>query len=176
MTNRNQTGARFRDELRIVSLWIRILAVLVFLVAPPLFVIFVGKDQHAPPFAVRVLMGLLVGAVVGCYVVLIGYINHDAGRRSMSRLLWTLIAICVPNGLGIVIYFVLRKPRTAICSQCAAEVEPGFSFCPRCRNPLQPACPHCQRGIDPGDKFCPYCGGGLDSSVGVSPASTLGER
>jgi RNA polymerase subunit RPABC4/transcription elongation factor Spt4 len=176
MTNRNQTSARFKDEIRLVSLWVRILAVLVFLAAPPLFAIFVAMDRNAPPFAVRVLMGILVGAVVGCYVLLIGYINQDAGRRGMSRLLWTLIATVVPNGLGIVIYFVLRKPRTATCSQCAAEVEPGFSFCPRCRNPLQPACPHCQRGVDPGGKFCPYCGGELESALGVSPVTALGPR
>jgi RNA polymerase subunit RPABC4/transcription elongation factor Spt4 len=171
MTNRNQTGAGFKDELRIVSLWVRVLAVLVLLAAPPLFVVFAGMDRHAPPFALRVLLGVLVGSVGGCYVMLIGYINRDAGRRSMSRLLWTIIAVLVPNGLGIVIYFVLRKPRTATCSQCAAELEPGFSFCPRCRNPLQPACLHCQRRVEPGDKFCPYCGEGLEPAARVSPVT-----
>jgi hypothetical protein len=168
MTIRNQSGTRFKDEIRLVSPWIRFLAVLVFLVAPPLFVVLVGMDRHAPPFALRALLGVLVGAVVGCYIVLIGYINQDAGRRSMSRLLWTLIAIFVPNGLGIVIYFVLRKPRAAICSQCHAELDPGFSFCPRCRNRLQPACPHCQRNVEPGDKFCPYCGGTQDPAAAVT--------
>ncbi|MGA7375746.1 MAG: zinc ribbon domain-containing protein, partial [Candidatus Sulfotelmatobacter sp.] len=88
-------------------------------------------------------------------------------RRGMSRLLWTLIAIFVPNGLGIVLYFVLRKPRAVTCPQCNAEVEPGFSFCPRCRNRLRPACPHCQRSVDLGDKFCPYCGGTLESAAGA---------
>ena len=65
-------------------------------------------------------------------------------------------------------YFVLRKPHTATCPQCDAEVEPGFCFCPRSRNRLQPACPHCQRSVDPGDKFCPYCGGALELAAGVS--------
>ena len=171
MTVRNQTGTRFTDEIRIISPWVLFLAVLVFLLAPALFVAVIGMDRHAPPFAIRALLGALAGAVLGCYVVLIGYINQDAGRRSMSRLLWTLIAIFVPNGLGVVLYFVLRKPRTANCPQCDAKIEPGFSFCPRCRNRLQPVCPHCQRSVDPGDKFCPYCGGSLEPAAGVSPAA-----
>jgi predicted amidophosphoribosyltransferase len=110
--------------------------------------------------------------VLGCYVVMIGYVNQDAGRRGMSRLLWTLISIFVPNGLGFILYFVLRKPLTVHCQQCEAEVEPGFSFCPRCRYRLRPVCPHCQRSVDLGDKFCPYCGGEMESP-GVLPSTAL---
>jgi predicted amidophosphoribosyltransferase len=120
-------------------------------------------------------MGVLAGTVLGCYAVLIGYINQDSGRRGMSRVLWTLMALFVPNGLGIVLYFVLRKPRTAHCPQCNAAVEPGFSFCPRCRNRLQPTCPHCQRSVDPGNKFCPYCGGALEPAAGVASAVTTSQ-
>jgi len=94
---------------------------------------FIGRDHNPPPVAVRPLLGLIAGTVISCYIVLISYVNKDAGRRGMSRTLWTLIAIFVPNGLGIVLYFILRKPRTAHCPQCEAVVEPGFSFCPRCR-------------------------------------------
>jgi len=169
-----QTSTRFTDEIRSLARWVFYLAALVFLTTPVLFVVVIGRDNHAPPFAVRCLLGAMMGVVLACYVVLIGYINQDAGRRRMSRLLWTLISIFVPNGLGIVLYFVLRKPRIAYCSQCNAEVEPGFSFCPRCRYHLKPACPHCQHSVTPGDKFCPYCGGVIDGVPGVpnvAPAS-----
>jgi Double zinc ribbon/Phospholipase_D-nuclease N-terminal len=168
MTNRNQTSTRFKDEIRIISPWALSLAGLVFLSIVVLLVVVVGRDQNAPPLALRCLLGVIAGTLLACYVVLIGYVNRDAGRRRMSRLLWTLIAIFVPNGLGIVLYFILRKPRTVNCPQCDAEVEPGFGFCPRCRNRLQPVCPHCQRSVDPGDKFCPYCGGGLEVAGGPS--------
>jgi hypothetical protein len=171
MTFRNHTSTRFKDEIRIISSWVFFLAAFVFLSVVVLFVAVLGKDHNAPPVVVRELLGVVAGAVVGCYIILIAYINRDAGRRRMSRLLWTLIAICVPNGLGIVLYFVLRKPRTANCLQCDAELEPGFSFCPRCRNRLQPVCPHCQRSVDLGDKFCPYCGGVLESTAAVSSAT-----
>jgi RNA polymerase subunit RPABC4/transcription elongation factor Spt4 len=164
MTIGNQTSTRFKDEIRIVAPWVFFLAVLTFLAMVLLVVVVAGRDHNAPPVVVRWLLGIIAGALLGCYIVLIGYVNRDAGRRGMSRLLWTLIAIFVPNGLGIVLYFVLRKPRTARCPQCNAEVEPGFSFCPRCRNRLQPVCPHCQRSVNPGDKFCPYCGGALEAA------------
>jgi hypothetical protein len=168
MTKRNQTSTRFKDELRIISPWAYSLAALVLVAMTVLLVVVVGKDRAAPPVAVRGLLGAMAGTVLGCYIVLIGYVNRDAGRRGMSRALWTLLAIFVPNALGIVLYFILRKPRTSNCPQCDAEVEPGFSFCPRCRNRLQPVCPHCQRSVGLGDKFCPYCGGTLESHPGTS--------
>jgi RNA polymerase subunit RPABC4/transcription elongation factor Spt4 len=170
MTNGNHTSTRFKDEISIISPWAYFVAALVFLAMEVLLVVVVGRDHDAPPFALRCLLGAIAGAVLGCYIVLIGYVNRDAGRRGMGRLLWTLIAIFVPNGLGIVLYFILRKPRTANCPQCHAVVEPGFSFCPRCRNRLRPVCPHCQRSIDPGDKFCPYCGGAVETAAGAPSA------
>jgi RNA polymerase subunit RPABC4/transcription elongation factor Spt4 len=162
MAIRNQTSTRFKDEIRIIAPWVFFLAGFLVLLAPVLFVVLAGRDPHAPPVPLRVLLGILGGAVVGCYVILIGYINRDAGRRNMSRVLWTIIAMFVPNGLGTLLYFVLRKPRTSTCPQCNTEVEPGFSFCPHCRYRLQPICPHCQRSVNPGDKFCPYCGEDLE--------------
>jgi RNA polymerase subunit RPABC4/transcription elongation factor Spt4 len=172
MTVRNQPSTRFKDEIRIISPWALFLAILVFLSMVVLVVVVAGRDHNAPPAALRLLLGILGGTLLGCYVLLIGYVNRDAGRRSMSRLLWTLIAIFVPNGLGIVLYFVLRKPRTANCPQCHTEIEPGFSFCPRCRNRLQPVCPHCQRSVNPGDTFCPYCGGALEGAAGGASSPT----
>jgi len=170
MTNRVQTSTRFKDEIRIVSPWVFFLAIVVFLSMVVVLGVVAGKEPGPPPPAVRWLLGVLGGMVLGCYVVLIGYINRDAGRRRMSRLGWTLIAIFVPNGLGIVLYFVLRKPRAANCPQCEAVIEPGFSFCPRCRHRLQPVCPHCQRSVNLDDKFCPYCGGTVEQAAAAPPA------
>ena len=175
MTFTNQTSTRSRDEIRVFPPWAYYLFTSILLIVAVLFVTIVGRDHNAPRLVVRFLLGVLAGTVLGCYAVLIGYINQDSGRRGMSRVLWTLMAIFVPNGLGIVLYFVLRKPRTAHCPQCDAEVEPGFSFCPRCQNRLQPTCPHCQRSVNPNNKFCPYCGGALDPAAGVAPAATTSQ-
>lgn len=162
MTDANQPYPRLKDELRILAPWAYYVFGLIFVTITVLFATLVDMKGHGLP--VRCFLGAIAGAVLGCYAVLIGYVNQDAGRRNMNRLLWTLVAIFVPNGLGILLYFVLRPPRVAHCPQCAAAVEPGFSFCPRCRHALKPACPHCQRSVEPGDKFCPYCGGCLDPS------------
>jgi hypothetical protein len=175
MTFTNQTSTRSRDEIRVFAPWAYYLFTSILLIVAVLFVTIVGRDHNAPRLVVRFLLGVLAGTVLGCYAVLIGYINQDSGRRGMSRVLWTLMAIFVPNGLGIVLYFVLRKPRTTHCPQCDAEVEPGFSFCPRCRNRLQPTCPHCQRSVNPGNRFCPYCGGALEPAAGVAPAVTTSQ-
>jgi hypothetical protein len=169
MTVTDQTSTRSKDEVRIFAPWAYCVFGLVFVTITVLFATLVDMKGHA--FPLRCLLGAIAGTALGCYAVLIGYINQDAGFRNMSRLLWTLIAIFVPNGLGILLYFVLRKPRSAHCPQCNAEVDPGFSYCPSCRNPLKPVCPHCQHAVGFGDKFCPYCGGSLEPSIAVTVQS-----
>jgi RNA polymerase subunit RPABC4/transcription elongation factor Spt4 len=113
-------------------------------------------------------MAILGGTILGCYILLIGYVNGDAGRRGMSRLGWTLLAICVPNALGIVLYFVLRKSRIATCPQCENAVQTGFNFCPRCNYKLSPSCPQCQRVVGVNDVYCPYCGKSLRNRAGAA--------
>jgi len=174
MANGNPTSTSSKDELRILAPWAYYLFATVFVITTVLFVTVVGMDPKGPRLPIRILMAVLCGTVVGLYSVLMGYVNQDAGRRGMSRLLWTLVSIFVPNGLGILLYFILRKPRATHCPQCDAVVDPGFSFCPRCRNRLKPLCPHCRRSTDPGDKFCPYCGGSLDPAA-APPAPLPGE-
>jgi RNA polymerase subunit RPABC4/transcription elongation factor Spt4 len=174
MANQNQTSTRFKDEIRIISPWACFAASLIFIVGIVGGLVVSATQTNPTPALLRFALGLFAGAVLGallgCYILLIGYINRDAARRGMSRLGWTLIAIFVPNGLGIVLYFVLRKPRVARCPECAAMVQPGFSFCPHCRTRLQPVCPHCQRTVDSSDKFCPYCGGAMDTAGAAPPA------
>lgn len=165
MPVRNEDSTRFADEIRNLSPWAYFLALLGFLSMVALLVFIPLTDKTAPPIAVMVLVGILAGTIIACYIVLIGYVNRDAGRRGMSRALWTLLAIFVPNGLGIVLYFVLRKPRISHCPQCSAIVEPQFGFCPRCRCRLGTVCPKCQRGVNAGGKFCPYCGAELGAAT-----------
>ncbi len=167
MPVRNETSTRFMDEVRIISPWAFVCASLGYVAAAAAIVFATLTDKtgdHFYTLPVLVPLGILGGTVVACYILLIGYVNRDAGRRSMSRLAWTLLAIFIPHALGIVLYFVLRKPRTLHCPQCGAAVEPGFAFCPRCQCRLNAVCPQCQRGVNAADKFCPYCGGSLGTS------------
>lgn len=165
MPIRNENSTRFMDEVRIISPWALVVALIGFASMVATLVFATLSDKKAPPMAVMVLLGVVAGTAVGCYILLIGYVNRDAGRRGMSRVLWTLLAIFIPNALGIVLYFILRKPLIENCPQCSAIVEPGFGFCPRCRCRLSPVCPQCQRSVHTGDKFCAYCGGVLGTGA-----------
>jgi RNA polymerase subunit RPABC4/transcription elongation factor Spt4 len=114
---------------------------------------------------VRAFMGLLVGAVVACYLLLIGYITADARRRGMSPVLWTLVAILVPNALGMILYFILRQPIRSACPECGSFVQSGFNFCPHCSHKLSPSCPKCQHIVSDADVYCAYCGTSLTAAV-----------
>ena len=172
MPVKHETSTRFMDEVRIISPWFFFVAVLGFLsaVVAVAFVVLTDKSGTPPPI-VLIPLGFLGGFVIACYILLIGYVNRDAGRRGMSRLLWTLIAILIPHALGIVLYFVLRQPRVRNCPRCGAGVQSGFGFCPRCRCQLNVVCPQCQRGVQAGDKFCPYCGNDLASTINPVPVA-----
>ena len=172
MPIRNESPKRFMDEVRIISPWAYVVAALGFVVVAAAVTFAALTDKSGNTFykvPVLIAAGLAGACAMGCYILLIGYVCADAGRRGMTRLGWTLLAIFVPNALGIVLYFVLRKPLTAHCPQCNSVVETGFGFCPRCRHKLSTVCPKCQRSVHETDKFCPYCG--ADVAAGASAAS-----
>jgi len=171
MPVRNDTSTRFMDEVRIIPPVAWLIAVLLFLALPIIMGFILGHDPNHPPLAIFVLATLIPATLLACYILLIGYVSKDAGRRGMSRVLWTLIAILIPNALGIVLYFVLRKPRLLHCPHCREAVDPGFGFCPVCRYQLSPGCPQCQRGVRPNDRYCPYCGVDLRTPAQAAPVA-----
>jgi hypothetical protein len=163
LTNEGQNGVA--AEIKIVPWWAWTLAGILFLAAQIFFNGFLGRQADAPPAWARAVLGLLAGIIGGCLVAIIGYINRDAKRRGMSPTLWTLVAILIPNGLGSLLYFVLRQPRSGACPQCGCGIKAGFNFCPRCNHKLSPNCPQCQRIVGVNDVYCPYCGTGLRGAV-----------
>jgi len=79
----------------------------------------------------------------------------------MRSLMWTLLAIFIPNALGIILYFVLREPMMTPCPHCATLVKHGFAFCPACGTAVGKACPQCKRSVEPGWSHCASCGARL---------------
>jgi RNA polymerase subunit RPABC4/transcription elongation factor Spt4 len=169
LKNESQTG--LRSEIRIVPGWAWALAVVVFVAAQWFFNIDLARHASAPPAWCRPLLGLLAGVGGGCFLLLIGYINRDAKRRGMSPTLWTIMAVIIPNALGIILYFLLRQPLGSACPQCGNAVQTGFNFCPRCSYKLSPSCPQCQRLVGVNDVYCPYCASSLRNPA--APASGL---
>jgi len=161
MQIRNEAQTGFAAEIRIVPALAWVLAGIVFVAAQIFFDSVVGRHTGAPPAWCRPLLGLLAGIGGGCYVLFIGYINRDAKRRGMSPTLWTVVAILIPNALGILLFFILRQPRSSACPQCGSAVQVGFNFCPRCNCKLSPSCAQCQRVVGFSDLYCPYCGTSL---------------
>jgi hypothetical protein len=161
----NGTKFDLNEEFRRVPWWAFLLAGVSFLCFQWLFHVYVPEHGHnPPPFQIRVFLGLLVGFAMTVYFLLLGYVNVDAKRRGMNRVLWTAIVMLVPNGIGFILYFFLRQPIVGSCPACGTSVQSGFNFCPKCNHKLVPTCGVCQRALRPGDTFCPYCGAKLDAA------------
>lgn len=159
---------RFSDEVRIISkaawiiaglAWLGMFCVLMFVGLPD------DPKLRLWPLAGKIAFSIWPGLLVGIYVLLIGYVNADARRRGMRPVLWTLLAIFVPNGIGIILYFVFRETLLAKCSNCGAQGRQNFAFCPQCGTQLVPACPVCKRNVEAGWQRCPYCG----TALGATP-------
>jgi len=130
------------------------------------------------PEAGKVLLSLFASLVVAAYILAIGYIYGDAKRRLMRAWLWTLLAIFIPNAIGMILYFFLRDPLPFYCSICGASAKSAYTFCPNCAAPLRPTCARCGRAMDRGWAHCPHCGAAAPASGGnkiappaVSPPS-----
>lgn len=154
---------RFRDELRIIPRAAWTAAVLVF--AGFFLFMFTWVIPHDPDLKLWPLWGRTLFSVIALplfvYVLLIGYVNGDAKRRGMRRVLWTLLAIFIPNAIGVILYFILRDPLLVPCRECGSMVRQGFAFCPKCGATLANACPQCRKATESGWTHCAYCGAKL---------------
>jgi hypothetical protein len=152
---------RFRDEVKLIPGVAWAIAVLCYLLMALLFVrvVFPDPDFAGQPGIVKLLFGVLVPLPLVLFVLLVGYVYADAKRRAMRHVLWTWVAALVPNGIGIILYFVMRTPiAPRPCPQCGTTARAGFAFCANCGAALSPACPGCRRAAEPGWSHCPYCG------------------
>ena len=110
------------------------------------------------PFFLLSLVGV---AFLGAYVLLVGYVFADARRRGMNHVLWTLLAIFIPNAIGIILYFILREPIPVPCPSCGAKAKKGHAFCAGCWTAVRVACSQCRQPVEPGWRNCARCGAGL---------------
>jgi RNA polymerase subunit RPABC4/transcription elongation factor Spt4 len=153
---------RFQNELRVIPRAAWVVAIVLYLgIAIGLTVAFqVSNDQelHQMPAAVVILLPFLVSLFIFIPVGLIGYVNGDAKRRGMRYVLWTLLAMFIPNAIGLILYFILRDPLPKPCPGCGALVKSGFTYCPSCGTEAHRACPSCRRAIESDWINCAYCG------------------
>ena len=163
--------SRFSEELKVIPKAARITAMLAYLAVALAFLCFVLFSHDSglarTPEIGKILMIVFPGILLAIWVLLIGYVYADAKRRGMRYVMWTLLAIFIPDAIGIILYFILRDPMMKPCPQCAHILKPGYTFCPHCGTSLMPTCPNCGRSVELGWANCPHCGTGLSSAASL---------
>jgi hypothetical protein len=154
----------FRRELAIIPRTAWIIGLVIYLgLATCLFVFVIPNDPNLGKWPVAgqaaFIYGLLL--ILLAYILFAGYINADAKRRGMRHVMWTLLALFIPDGIGIILYFVLRDPSPKPCPSCSYLAKSSFVFCPKCGASLHPLCPSCGKGVEHGWSHCPHCGSAL---------------
>ncbi len=134
-----------------------IVASIVFLV------VFMGLSlvfpaNHQVPWPVFLIVRILGPLFLAAYILGIGYVYGDAKRRGMRYVMWTMLAIFVPNGIGIILYFIMRDPYPVYCAHCGGTMQPNHGYCPRCGSAAAAACPACHKAAQPGWTHCAWCG------------------
>lgn len=127
---------------------------------------FLERDGRAIALASPLFLLTLIGvAFLGAYVLLVGYVWGDARRRGMNHVLWTLLALFIPNAIGIILYFILRDPVAVPCPGCGTPAKKGHAYCSSCGAPVRTACPSCRQPVEPGWRNCARCGAALSAAA-----------
>jgi RNA polymerase subunit RPABC4/transcription elongation factor Spt4 len=116
------------------------------------------NEMARMPEALKWFLPFLMGSFLVVYTLLVGFVYVDAKRRAMRYVMWTLLAVFIPNAIGIILYFLLRDPLPTPCPKCGMLVRNAFAFCPSCGSELLRACKACHRKLEPGWVNCAYCG------------------
>ncbi len=167
------------DELKRIPTAAKVIAALVpvCVIAGAVIVAFLRVTATRTPAGVRggggpgiaallfLVVPVIASVLLTIWVLLVGYVYADAGRRGMNRLLWMLVVIFVPNALGFILYFLLRHPVSAECPGCHSLLTTDAGYCPQCGTQLARSCPKCSRLVGLTDRFCPACGQNLQAAA-----------
>ena len=150
----------FRRELRVIPRAAWIIAFLCYAAFCLVLwcVIPTDHDISRWPRAGQLTFNFLIPLILFVIVPFYGYVYGDAKRRGMRYVMWTLLAIFVPNLIGVILYFILRDPMAADCPRCQKLVLGKFTFCPYCGTTIRPVCPQCGKTLESSWINCGYCG------------------
>ena len=149
--------SRLRDEIAVIPRPALVLS-LVLAGGIVALVSFLAREEE---LVARIAIGVVVPSLLLLYLLLVSYVYGDAKRRGMRPVLWTLIALFVPNAIGIIAYFILRESVLHPCPSCSTPARREYAFCPSCGITLPRACPSCHRPVEPIWTHCAHCGGNL---------------
>ena len=152
------TPASQRNHVIPVAAWVAAAVILVAMFTLMTWMVGHARDM---PLPLAILFPIIPSFLMAGFGLVAGYVYGDARRRGMRYVMWTLLAIFIPNGIGVILYFILRDPMPSYCSKCGASTKQGHAFCPACGANVLPACPQCQRAGQPGWSHCAWCGAKL---------------
>ena len=115
------------------------------------------------------------------WVSLVVWTYRDIRARARDPLVQTLSALMVAvlNLPGVLIYLILRPPRTLeeeyqrtleeeallqaledlpLCPGCERRVKDEWQVCPNCHTKLKKSCHNCGKLMELSWNICPYCG------------------
>ncbi len=165
--------SRFREEISVIPRGSLVFS-LCLAGAVALLILVLVRDV---PLGSRIGLTILAPTVLLIYVLLVSYVYGDSRRRGMRPVLWTLVALFVPNAIGIIAYFILREPVLHPCPSCGTAARREFAFCPSCGITLARACPSCRRPVEPIWTHCAHCGGKLPAGeIELAPTETQAEE
>jgi hypothetical protein len=167
---------RLREEMKViprVTWFIAAVPPLLFVLGCVFFLVAFQSPTSGPPplmTAWLAFVGTMISVSLFVFILMVGYISGDARRRGMRWVLWTLLAIFIPNAIGILLYFILREPLLRQCPRCGTGTKAAFPYCPSCGANLAGTCPSCQSAIEPEWTHCARCGAKLSSRSDPKPS------
>ncbi|MGH9744614.1 MAG: zinc ribbon domain-containing protein [Candidatus Acidiferrales bacterium] len=156
--------SRFTEGLKIIPRTASTIAAIVYLGFSTLAItVLIPGDRELKnwPMPGKIAFAYGIFLILPALILLVGYVYADAKRRGMRYAMWTWLAALVPDGIGIILYFILRDPLPKPCPGCSQLVKAGFVFCPHCGTAMKPTCPNCGRAVEHAWSNCPECGSKL---------------
>lgn len=136
-------------------------SIMVFFMLAGLGFAILGKriDPKIPAFALLYfIIALLLALAI--FVGISIFIYKDALKHGMDPWMWVVIAVFVPNLIGLIIYFIVRsnkKEEKVKCVQCGSPIDDEYKLCPYCGAELSLHCSNCGKKISLEWQICPYC-------------------
>ena len=152
-----------KDYSKIFKVIFWIVTVFAVLIISGVFsLIFVSGLYESMPSDDQLVLRIIVVVVFIVMLIagLVGYlIYRDAKKLGMNAWMWLLIAIYAPNGIGIIIYLIVRfsEKKKRNCSQCGYPIADDYLTCPKCGYSLKDSCSKCGGAIESDWKVCPHC-------------------
>ena len=127
---------KFRQFLSVVPQPVQttgiVIVALAVLIGPVVGFFVAETGTPVASVGVGLLAGIVAGFCAAAWIVCLGYVYADARRRAMPPILWMLVAMLVPNLLGFLIYFAVRRPIVRPCPQCGQATRADHRFCSWC--------------------------------------------